>query len=120
MLSAAGISTMDLSDDSLAKEHIRFMVGGHTSGLRDEVVYTFEFPERPGALLEFLEALSSRWNITAFHYRNHGSDHGKVLAGLQVPPRERARFRKALVALGYAFRDVSSNPAYRHFLGCRN
>ena len=115
----AGIDTLDLSDDALAKEHIRHMVGGHTNGIHDEVVYSFEFPERPGALLDFLEAMSGRWNITLFHYRNHGADHGKVLAGLQVPKKERKEFRMALDALGYAFRDVTEEPAYRLFLGDR-
>ena len=116
-LTAAKIGTIDLSDDALAKEHIRHMVGGHTQGIHDEVAYTFEFPERPGALMDFLEAISDRWNITLFHYRNHGADHGKVLVGMQVPPRERAVFRRTLKELGYVFHDVSSNPAYRLFLG---
>ncbi len=118
-LAAAKIGTIDLSDDELAKEHIRHMVGGHTQGIHDEVAYTFEFPERPGALMDFLEAISNRWNITLFHYRNHGADHGKVLVGMQVPPKERKTFVKTLKTLGYAFRDVSSNPAYRLFLGNR-
>lgn len=116
-LTAAKIGTIDLSDDALAKEHIRHMVGGHTQGIHDEVAYTFEFPERPGALMDFLETISDHWNITLFHYRNHGADHGKVLVGMQVPPKERAAFRRALKNLGYAFHDVSSNPAYRLFLG---
>ena len=119
-LTAARIGTIDLSDDELAKEHIRHMVGGHTRGLHDEVVYAFEFPERPGALMDFLEAISNRWNITLFHYRNHGADHGKVLVGLQVPTSERTAFTAALKELGYAFRDVSRNPAYRLFLGNRD
>ena len=119
-LTAARIGTIDLSDDELAKEHIRHMVGGHTRGIHDEVVYTFEFPERPGALMDFLEAISNRWNITLFHYRNHGADHGKVLVGLQVPTSERTAFTAALKELGYAFRDVSRNPAYRLFLGNRD
>jgi len=119
-LTAAKIGTIDLSDDELAKEHIRHMVGGHTRGIHDEVVYTFEFPERPGALMDFLEMISTRWNITLFHYRNHGADHGKVLVGLQVPRRERGVFTKALRDLGYLFRDVSQNPAYRLFLGNRD
>ena len=119
-LTAARIGTIDLADDELAKEHIRHMVGGHTRGIHDEVVYTFEFPERPGALMDFLEAISNRWNITLFHYRNHGADHGKVLVGLQVPTSERTAFTAALKELGYAFRDVSRNPAYRLFLGNRD
>lgn len=119
-LAAAKIGTIDLSDDALAKEHIRHMVGGHTRGIHDEVVYAFEFPERPGALMDFLEAISNRWNITLFHYRNHGADHGKVLVGLQVPAAERTAFTAALKTLGYAFRDVSRNSAYRLFLGNRD
>ena len=119
-LTAAKIGTIDLSDDELAKEHIRHMVGGHTRGIHDEVVYAVEFPERPGALMNFLEAISDRWNITLFHYRNHGADHGKVLVGLQVPMRERKAFNDALTQLRFAFRDVSRNPAYRLFLGNRD
>jgi len=116
---AAKIGAFDLSDDALAKEHIRHMVGGRIAGLKDEVVWSFEFPERPGALMDFLDAFSSRWNITLFHYRNHGADHGRVLAGLQVPPAERPAFARAVKALGYAAKDVTSNPAYRLFLGNR-
>ena len=119
-LKKAQIDAIDLSEDALAKEHIRHMVGGHTRGIYDEVVYEFEFPERPGALMEFLEAISNRWNITLFHYRNHGADHGKVLAGLQVPSKERGMFRKVLAALGYSWRDVTDAPAYRLFLGNRD
>ncbi|MBR4653540.1 MAG: threonine ammonia-lyase, biosynthetic [Kiritimatiellae bacterium] len=119
-LKAANIDTIDLSDDALAKEHIRHMVGGHTQGIHDEVVYSFEFPERPGALMDFLEAMSNSWNITLFHYRNHGADHGKVLAGLQVPAKERKAFRAALAGLGYACREVTAEPAYRLFLGNRD
>ena len=116
-LTAAKIGTIDLSDDEFAKEHIRHMVGGHTRGIHDEVAYTFEFPERPGALIACLEAISNRWNITLFHYRNHGADHGKVLVGMQIPRKERAEANKVFKTLGYAFRDVSKNPAYRLFLG---
>ena len=116
-LTAAKIGTIDLSDDALAKEHIRHMVGGHTQGIHDEVAYTFEFPERPGALMDFLEAISDHWNITLFHYRNHGADHGKVLVGMQIPQKERVEANRVFKALGYAFRDVSNNPAYRLFLG---
>ena len=118
-LTAAKIGTIDLSDDELAKEHIRHMVGGHTRGIHDEVAFAFEFPERPGALMAFLEAISNRWNITLFHYRNHGADHGKVLVGMQVPQKERAEANRVFRMLGYAFRDVSNNPAYRLFLGNR-
>jgi threonine dehydratase len=119
-LNAAKIGTVDLSDDVLAKEHIRHMVGGHTSGISDEVVYAFEFPERPGALLDFLEAISNRWNITLFHYRNHGADHGRVLVGMQVPEQDRKSLAKAVKELGFAAKEVTSNPAYRLFLGSGN
>ena len=119
-LQAGGVETVDLSDDRLAKEHIRYMVGGHTRGVHDEVVCTFEFPERPGALMEFLNAVCGRWNITMFHYRNHGSDHGKVFAGMQVPAKERSAFKTALSKLGYKFTDETANVAYRYFLGNRD
>jgi len=119
-LTAAKIGTIDLSDDSLAKEHIRHLVGGHTRGIHDEIVYTVEFPERPGALMDFLEAISDHWNITLFHYRNHGADYGKVLVGMQVPQKEHSAFEKTLRTLRYAFRDVTQNTAYRLFLGNRD
>jgi threonine dehydratase len=93
------------------------MVGGHARGLAHELLYRFEFPERPGALLGFLQAIGSRWNISLFHYRNHGSDHGRVLAGIQVPPPERADFLDHLNALHYAYVEETANPAYRMFLG---
>ena len=116
-LAQAHFETIDLSGDTLAKEHIRHMVGGRVPGLADEIVCDFEFPERPGALLDFLEAVSNSWNITLFHYRNHGADHGKVLCGFQVPAKERKTLKTVLDKIGYAYRDVSANPAYRLFLG---
>ena len=119
-LESAGIETIDLSDDRIAKEHVRHMVGGHTRGIHDEIVFAFEFPERPGALMMFLEAISDKWNITLFHYRNHGADHGRVLAGMQVPEKERKEFIRTLKALGYSFKEVTDNPAYRLFLGNRD
>ena len=119
-LTANKIGTIDLSDDALAKEHIRYLVGGHTRDIHDEIVYTVEFPERPGALMDFLNAISDHWNITLFHYRNHGADYGKVLVGLQVPLKERSAFKKTLQTLGYKFRDVTQNTAYRLFLGNRD
>ena len=118
-LREAGVETLDLSDDSLAKEHVRHMVGGHVSGVPDEIVCAFEFPERPGALTDFLEASGTRWDVTLFHYRNHGADHGRVLAGVSVPPAERAAFRRAMKSLGYVWREVTDDPAYRLFLGNR-
>ena len=111
-----GYEVKDLSDDSLAKEHVRHMVGGHVHGLRDEAVFSFEFPERPGALKDFLSAIAERWNITLFHYRNHGADHGKVLAGFQVPRKDRKEFASVLDAIGYAHCDVTRSEAYRRFL----
>ena len=92
------------------------MVGGRVEGLADELLYRFEFPERPGALLKFLEGLRSDWNISLFHYRNHGSDYGRVLAGIQVPDNERDAFETYLDELGYAHWDESGNPAYAMFL----
>ncbi|HSG64296.1 MAG TPA: threonine ammonia-lyase, biosynthetic [Gammaproteobacteria bacterium] len=112
----AGYEVLDLTDNELAKIHVRHMVGGRVASLADEVIYRFEFPERPGALLEFLDAIGDRWNISLFHYRNHGSDYGRVLAGAQIPDAERPAFASHLDGLGYAFWDESANPAYRLFL----
>jgi threonine dehydratase len=106
-----------MTDNELAKLHIRYMVGGRPSGLVDELLLRFEFPERPGALTRFLEAIGSRWNISLFHYRNHGSDAGRVLAGIQVAPHSRADFFEHLAALQYPWIDETGNPAYRLFLG---
>ena len=114
---ARGIEAEDLSENDVAKQHIRHLVGGRAPGVENEILYRFEFPERPGALLEFLNALSCGWNISLFHYRNHGADYGRVLAGLQVPPREKRQFESVLRRLGYRFSDESANPAYRLFLG---
>jgi threonine dehydratase len=116
-LREAGYPVHDMSDSELAKQHVRFMVGGHARELADEVIYRFEFPERPGALLKFLQAVGARWNITLFHYRNHGSDYGRVLAGIQVPKSERPEFTQHLNALHYPYNDETANPAYRMFLG---
>ena len=93
------------------------MVGGTATGLADERICRFEFPERPGALLEFLKAVGARWNISLFHYRNHGSDFGRVLAGVQVPDAELREFHHHLAELGYPWWDETANPAYRMFLG---
>ena len=106
----------DLTDNELAKLHVRHMVGGRVSTLKDEVLYRFEFPERPGALLKFLEAIGDRWNISLFHYRNHGADYGRVLAGIQVPEGDRDDLSKHLDSLGYAYWDETENPAYQLFL----
>ena len=116
---SAGFHCIDLSDNALAKEHVRHMVGGRSSQIVNEVVYSFEFPEKPGALMKFLSVIAGRWNISLFHYRNHGADHGKVLAGFQVPKEERVEFTKVLDEIGYNYLDVSKDPAYKYFLGTR-
>jgi len=116
-LRQAGYAVHDMSDSELAKLHVRFMVGGHARELSDEVIYRFEFPERRGALLKFLQAVGTRWNITMFHYRNHGSDYGRVLAGIQVPKPQREEFTQHLNALHYPYNEETTNPAYRMFLG---
>jgi len=116
LLASRGYPALDLSDNELAKLHVRHLVGGQVQGLEDELVYRFEFPERPGALLKFLEAIGDNWNISLFHYRNHGSDYGRVLAGVQVPKAERGKFANHLAQLGYTCADETANPAYRLFL----
>ncbi|MBR3776294.1 MAG: threonine ammonia-lyase, biosynthetic [Kiritimatiellae bacterium] len=116
---SAGFHCIDLSDNALAKEHVRHMVGGRSSLIVNEIVYSFEFPEKPGALMKFLSVIAGRWNISLFHYRNHGADHGKVLAGFQVPKEERAEFTKVLDEIGYNYLDVTKDPAYKYFLGTR-
>ena len=116
-----GYPTLDLTDDEMAKNHIRHMVGGHAPQVCDkgmhELLYRFEFPERPGALMNFLTQMSAGWNISLFHYRNHGADYGRVLVGMQVPPGEMGQFREFLKNLGYAHWDESDNPAYKLFVG---
>ncbi|MDN5874014.1 MAG: threonine ammonia-lyase, biosynthetic, partial [Sinobacteraceae bacterium] len=111
------IAVVDLSDDEMAKMHIRFMVGGHAPGAADERLFRFEFPERPGALGDFLRAIGGRWNISLFHYRNHGAAYGRVLCGLQVPRGELRECRQTLDGLGYAWTEETDNPAYALFLG---
>jgi threonine dehydratase len=95
---------------------VRYMVGGRVAGLRHERLFRFEFPERPGALLGFLTSVGSAWNISLFHYRNHGADHGRVLVGIQVPPADDEAFRAHLEALAFAWAEETDNPAYRLFL----
>ena len=112
-----GLATLDLTDDEMAKLHVRHMVGGHAPQVKNELLYRFEFPERPGALMRFLESMSAGWNISLFHYRNHGADYARVLVGMQVPPREMKEFRTFLKNLGYQCWDESANPAYKLFLG---
>ena len=116
-LRATGYAVNDMTDNELAKLHVRYMVGGHARGIADELLYRFEFPERPGALLKFLQAIGARWNISLFHYRNHGSDYGRVLAGIQVTAAERSAFLQHLNELHYPYTEETGNPAYRMFLG---
>jgi threonine dehydratase len=116
-IAAAGFQVRDMTDNEMAKQHVRYMVGGHAHGLAHERLYRFEFPERPGALLKFLEAIGSQWNISLFHYRNHGSDYGRVLAGIEVPPATTADFLLHLNELQYAYVDETDNPAHALFLG---
>lgn len=116
MLQSHGHAVVDMTDNELAKLHVRYMVGGRASHLQDELVYRFQFPERPGALLKFLEGLNEEWNISLFHYRNHGADYGRVLAGIQVPVTSRPMFLRFLEELGYEYWDETDNPAYQLFL----
>ena len=116
-LNAAGYQTADLTDNEMAKLHVRHMVGGHAPDVRNERLCRFEFPERPGALTQFLEKLGGRWNVSLFHYRNHGADFGRVLAGFEVSDQDLPAFRAFLDDLGYPFTPESDNPAYRFFLG---
>ena len=115
-LRSKGYPVEDLTDNEMAKLHIRHMVGGRAGGLADERLLRFEFPERPGALAGFLDAVGSNWNISLFHYRNHGSDYGRILTGIQVPADDDAEFERHLEKLGYPHWDESGNPAYRLFL----
>ncbi|MCB0991880.1 MAG: threonine ammonia-lyase, biosynthetic, partial [Acidimicrobiales bacterium] len=112
----AGLSAIDLTDDELAKVHLRHLVGGRSDLAVNEQLYRFEFPERPGALLRFLNAMAPDWNISLFHYRNHGADYGRVLVGIQVPPEEQSQFQDFLSTVGYRYWDESHNPAYKLFL----
>lgn len=117
-LKAAGYGVTDMTDNEMAKLHVRYMVGGHANGgVANERLYRFEFPERKGALLKFLQAVGTRWNITLFHYRNHGSDYGRVLAGIDVPPADTADFLDHVNLLHFSYSDETNNPAYRIFLG---
>jgi threonine dehydratase len=117
LLQRHGYPTLDLTDDEMAKLHIRHLVGGHAPRVDHEIVYRFEFPERPGALMHFLNQMSSGWNISLFHYRNHGADYGRVLVGMQVPPDEMGQFKAFLKNLGYAHWNETGSAAYRLFLG---
>ncbi len=116
-LRALDYPVLDMTDNEMAKLHVRYMVGGHAPGTEHEALYRFQFPERPGALLRFLTRMGNRWNISLFHYRNHGAAYGRVLAGVQVPPTERGRFEAYLDELGYPYWQETDNPAYHMFLG---
>lgn len=119
-LNQHGLPAIDLSNNEMAKLHLRHLVGGHAPQAKNEMIFRFEFPERPGALMNFLETMGHDWNISLFHYRNHGADYGRVLCGIQVPPQERAAFAaflKQLEQQGYPHWDENNNPAYQLFLG---
>ncbi|VFR53591.1 Threonine dehydratase biosynthetic [plant metagenome] len=111
-----GFDTLDLTHDEMAKTHLRHMVGGRSGLASDELLYRFEFPERPGALMRFLEAMPQEWNISLFHYRNQGADYGRILVGIQVPPSDKKRYKGFLEELGYPYWNETENPAYRLFL----
>ena len=111
------LPVLDLTDNEMAKLHIRHLVGGKAPQAKHEVIYRFEFPERPGALMKFLNSLGHKWNISLFHYRNHGADYGRVLCGVQVPAADKAAFKVFLDGLGYRYWNESKNPAYKLFLG---
>jgi threonine dehydratase len=116
-LKLAGYPVVDMSDNEMAKLHVRYMVGGHSPALSNERLFRFEFPERPGALLKFLNAIGTQWNITLFHYRNHGSDYGRVLTGIEIPPEQSVDFDLHVRELKYVYAEETDNPAYRMFLG---
>ena len=111
-----GFKTLDLTDDELTKLHLRHMVGGHSSLAKNELLYRFEFPERPGALMQFVNSMSPEWNISLFHYRNNGADYGRIVVGVQVPPQEMDDWQAFLDTLGYRYWDENNNPAYKLFL----
>jgi threonine dehydratase len=123
-LTGSGFPCLNLSDNELAKLHLCHMVGGRLpsqspagDGLAEELLYRFEFPERPGALMDFVSSLHPNWNISIFHYRNHGADMGRIVIGVQVPTSERDDWRAFLAELPYRHWDETQNPAYRLFLG---
>jgi threonine dehydratase len=114
-LKAKKYPVLDMTNNEMAKMHVRHLVGGHAD-LENEVLYRFEFPERPGALLDFLTQIGTRWNISLFHYRNHGAAFGRVLVGLQIPRAERGQLGQYLKTLGYPYWEETDNPAYQLFL----
>jgi threonine dehydratase len=116
-LQRSKLPALDLSDNEMAKLHLRHLVGGRAPEAKDEIMFRFEFPERPGALMNFLNSMSHNWNISLFHYRNHGADYGRVLVGMQVPKTDNKALKTFLDTLGYPYWDESDNPAYKLFLG---
>ncbi len=116
-LATQRLNAIDLTDNEMAKLHLRHLVGGRAPQAEHEVVYRFEFPEKPGALMKFLDSMGHDWNISLFHYRNHGADFGRVLVGIQVPPNEQTEFLAFLKDLGYPYWEETQNPAYKLFLG---
>jgi threonine dehydratase len=115
-LTEKGFQVKDLSDNEVAKLHIRHMVGGRSPEVQNELVYRFEFPERPGALMKFLDLLGQRWNISMFHYRNHGAAYGRVLIGIQVPENDKKQFQEFLRLIAYRYWEETDNAAYQTFL----
>ncbi len=115
-LRAQGYATLDMTDNEMAKLHVRHLVGGRAPNAVNEILYRFIFPERPGALMHFLDKMGGAWNISLFHYRNHGADFGRVLIGMQVPPQDKAAFQAFLDNLGYEYVEETANPAYKLFL----
>lgn len=113
---AQGFKTLDLTDDELTKLHLRHMVGGRSPLAEHELLYQFEFPERPGALMKFVGSMSPAWNISLFHYRNNGADYARIVVGIQVPPEEMPQWQAFLDTLGYRYWNESQNPAYKLFL----
>jgi threonine dehydratase len=111
-----GYATLDMTDNEMAKLHIRHLVGGRAPNAVNEILYRFEFPERPGALMNFLNKMGGSWNISLFHYRSHGADFGRVLVGMQVPPADKKKFQKFLDSVGYEYAEETGNPAYKLFL----
>ena len=115
-LESVGLKAIDLTANEMAKLHLRHLVGGHAPQAKNELMYRFEFPEKPGALMNFLQSLNKGWNISLFHYRNHGADTARVLVGIQVPIKQMKTFSKFLTQLGYPYWDETENPGYRLFL----
>lgn len=116
-LNSKGYEVIDMTNNEMAKLHVRYMVGGHAEKSGDEVLFRFQFPERPGALLKFLTLIGKRWNISLFHYRNHGAAYGRILVGLQVPESEYCELTRYFDGLGYEYWKEANNPAYQLFLG---